>query len=159
MSADKLFIGLLGVTGLGFAYKAWLISQAKKLVFLTTINVQRFDGSGAVMRINTRVKNPTNETFIIKQPYVTLLYKGQFFGDSRLTNKDITFRKYDEAIIEPIDITVPYPQLVKFGLDLISAFATPGSTINLEVISSTLVDLGMFGTYPYSKPTVIPIKR
>lgn len=107
--------------------------------------------SGLTVRINAKLKNPTNGTLKIKYPFLKLLFKGETLGSSQAIDKDITIPKFGEANIEGIIIKIPLTGIFSIAMDLLKALKTnEGVKVNVKVLTTIYTS---FSTLPYEMET------
>src|SRR5690349_22944403 len=77
-----------------------------ELETVPTIKIHKLDLTGLTLRVDVQLKNPTNNSFKIKFPFIKLLYKGATVGSSQLLDKDIVIPAFGEAVINQIMIKI-----------------------------------------------------
>lgn len=103
--------------------------------------------SGLTVRINAKIKNPTDGTLKIKYPFLKLIYKGQTLGSSQVIDKDITIPKFGEVNIDGIIINIPLTGIFSIAMDLLNALKTnEGVKVSVKVITTIYTT---FSTLPY----------
>jgi hypothetical protein len=103
--------------------------------------------SGILIRIDAKLKNPTNGTLKLKYPFVKLIYKGSTIGTSQVVNQDITLPAYGEANIESILINIPLTGILSVAMDLLKSLKTgAGITVVIAIITTIYT---AFSTLPY----------
>lgn len=103
--------------------------------------------SGLTVRINAKIKNPTNGRLKIKYPFLKLLFKGATLGSSQAIDKDITIPKFGEANVEGIIINVPLTGIFSIAMELLKALKTnEGVKVNVKVLTTIYTS---FSTLPY----------
>jgi hypothetical protein len=103
--------------------------------------------TGLSVRINAKIKNPTNGSLRIKYPFVKLLFKGETLGSSQAIDKDITIPKFGEANIDGIIINIPLTGIFSIAMDLLKALKTnEGVKVHVKVITTVFTT---FSSLPY----------
>jgi hypothetical protein len=103
--------------------------------------------SGLTVRINAKIKNPTDGTLKIKYPFLKLIFKGETLGSSQAIDKDITIPKFGEVNIEGIIINIPLTGIFSIAMDLLKALKTnEGVKVSVTVITTIYTT---FSTLPY----------
>jgi len=117
MNAGKIIVGTTIGAGI-----IWLISYLNgkkkvgdKLDSVTTVNVHSIKLTGLTLRIDIILKNPTEGTLTIKQPYVKLLFEKAVIGTSQLKDAAIEIPKYGVKALEAIYVTIPATGLLTLG--------------------------------------------
>ena len=92
MSAKKILITTGIVAGIGGLVwgASYLIGKKKvgdKLDTVTTVNVHSLNFKGLTLRIDVILKNPTEGTLKIKQPYVKILFENKVIGTSQVSGR------------------------------------------------------------------------
>lgn len=103
--------------------------------------------SGLKVRINAKIKNPTDGTLKIKYPFLKLIFKGETLGSSQAIDKDITIPKFGEVNIDGIIINIPLTGIFSIAMDLITALKTKQDVkVSVKVITTIYTT---FSTLPY----------
>ena len=103
--------------------------------------------SGLTVRINAKIKNPTDGTLKIKYPFLKLIYKGETLGSSQAIDKDITIPKFGEVNIEGVIINIPLTGIFSIAMDLLKSLKTSeGVKVSVKVITTIYTT---FSTLPY----------
>ena len=158
-SITKIVIG----TGIG-AGMIWLVSylMGKKklgdqLDTITQARVHSVNLKGVTIRVDVVLKNPTQYSVRIKQPYVRLLFGGDLIGSSQIMDKQIELAAYKAQATDPIYVTIPVAGILKFGKSFYQAFAL-GQPIKLNIITMSIIDLGI-KQLPYVKTDTITLNK
>jgi hypothetical protein len=109
------------------------------------------------IRVDVQLKNPTNNSFKIKFPFIKLLYKGATVGSSQLLDKDIVIPAFGEAVINQIMIKIPTLSLFSLSGSLIKAVQNK-QPIQVEVRTLTTIDVG-FKQVPYTKSELLTLPQ
>lgn len=135
----------------------WAVSYLKgmkntgdKLDTLTSAMIHSIKLNGLTLRIDVILKNPTEGTLTIKQPYVRVLYENKLIGSSQIQNKIIKIGKYGTQAIDPIYLTIPATGLLTLGDSLFKVLIKKQpAKITTVTVSSILIG-GKYITYEKS---------
>lgn len=147
----KIIVG----TGIGagiigaIAYFSRLNRTNTELETVATARLHSLKMDGLTVRIDVQIKNPTNNSFKIKFPFVKLLYKDKTIGTSQVINKDITIPEYGEAVVEAIMVKIQVTGLLSLGGGLFSLLSK-NQAVTIAVKTITTIDLG-WKQMPYEK--------
>jgi hypothetical protein len=128
-----------------------------ELETVPTIKIHKLDLTGLTLRVDVQLKNPTNNSFKIKFPFIKLLYKGATVGSSQLLDKDIVIPAFGEAIINQIMIKIPTLSLFSLSGSLLKAVQNK-QPIQVEVRTLTTIDVG-FKQVPYTKSELLTLPQ
>jgi hypothetical protein len=149
----KILIGA-GVVVTG-AYLFKMSRTAANLETEIKTKIHKLDLSGITVRVDAKIKNPTEGSLKIKYPFVKLSYKGDTVGSSQVINQNITIPKFGEANIEAIMITIPLLGLLSTGADLLKSIkSSTGVKIGVTVITTIYTTFSSF-PYEYNQEQVI----
>jgi len=117
--------------------------------------IHKFDLTGITIRVDAKIKNPTEGSLKIKYPFVKLSYKGGTVGSSQVVNQDITIPKFGEANIEAIMIKIPLMDLLSAGLDLLTSLKSgAGVKIGITIITTIYTAISSF-PYEYTQEQIV----
>jgi len=117
--------------------------------------IHKFDLTGITIRVDAKIKNPTEGSLKIKYPFVKLSYKGETVGSSQVVNQDITIPKFGEANIEAIMIKIPLMGLLSAGLDLLTSLKSgAGVKIGITIITTIYTAISSF-PYEYTQEQIV----
>ncbi len=154
----KILVGTgigAGVVGI-IAYMSRLKRTSVQLETVSSAKIHSLKMDGLTVRVDVKLKNPTNGTFKIKFPFVKVLYKEKTVGSSQVINKDIQIPAYGEAVIEGIMIKIPFTGLLSVGAGLYKLLVNKEpAPIFVKTIST--IDLG-WKTIPYESTDDITLK-
>jgi len=140
----KIIIGTSIGAGIIFALTK-LLGKKKlgdKLDSITQASIHNFDEKGLVVRIDVVLKNPTEYSVRIRQPYVRLLVGDSLVGTSQVKSNIIEIKSYSAAALkEPIYITIPLSKLLTLGGTFYQALAKQQPVI-ITVNTLSSIDLG-----------------
>jgi len=140
----KILIGT-GI-GAGLIYLLTNLFGKKKLGdkmdSITLANIHSLDTKGLIIRIDVVLKNPTEYSIRIKQPYVRLLVGTNLIGSSEIKNEIIDIKAYSSVPLKsPIYVTIPLSKLLTLGGTFYQALVKKQPvTITVHTLSS--IDLG-----------------
>lgn len=153
----KIAVGtVVGGALIGGGYLLMKFSRiSAELETVPTLKIHKLDLSGLTIRVDVQLKNPTNNSFKIKFPFIKLLYKGTTVGSSQLLDKDIVIPAFGEAVINQIMIKIPTLSLFSLSGSLIKAVQNK-QPIQVEVRTLTTIDVG-FKQVPYTKSELLTL--
>jgi len=137
----------------------YLVRMKRTSVELETVVAAKIHSlavDGLTVRVDLRLKNPTNNAFKIKFPFVKVLYEDKTIGSSQVINKDIQIPAYGEAVIDSIMIKMPILSLLSVSAGLYNLLVNK-KAVNLVIKTITTIDLG-WKQLPYEKTDNINLK-
>lgn len=158
MNVTKIIVG----TGIG-AGIIWLISNllgkkkvGDKLDTATSAMVHSVDLKGLVIRIDIVLKNPTEGTLTIRQPYVKVLFDNKEVGTSQIVQDEIIINPYSaKPLAKPIYLTIPATGLFTLGIGLYKTLVKKQAT---KITVITYSSIKLFGKFiSYAKTDLIPL--
>lgn len=149
--------GITAVVAGGITYVRRLNRLANELEVVPTIKVHKVSLTGITLRLDVKLKNPTNAKVKIKFPFVKLIYKDLTIGSSQSVDKDIEIAKYSEAVAEAIMIDIPLMGVFSVAGDIIKAI-NEKQPIKLTVRTLTTINLG-WKKIPYEDKQEITLKN
>ncbi len=103
--------------------------------------------SGIAIRVDAKLKNPTEGTLKLKYPFIKLAYKGDTIGSSQVINQDITIPSYGEANIDGIMINIPLTGIFSVAMDLLKTLKTgAGIKVMIKIVTTIYTT---FNSIPY----------
>ncbi len=103
--------------------------------------------SGLTIRVDAKLKNPTDGTLKIKYPFVKLAYQNSTIGSSQVVNQNITIPSFGEANIEGVMINIPLTGIFSVAMDLLKSLKTgTGVKVMIKVVTTIYTT---FSTIPY----------
>jgi hypothetical protein len=109
--------------------------------------IHKLDLSGITVRVDAKIKNPSEGSLNIKYPFVKLSFKGSTVGSSQAIDQDITIPKFGEANIEAILINIPLINLLSVAVDVVKSIKNGGGIkIGIKVITTINT---AFSSFPY----------
>ena len=103
--------------------------------------------SGIAIRVDAKLKNPTEGTLKLKYPFIKLAYKGDSIGSSQVINQDITIPSYGEANIDGIMINIPLTGIFSVAMDLLKTLKTgAGIKVMIKIVTTIYTT---FNSIPY----------
>lgn len=129
---------------------AYLFKMSRTSANLETeikAKIHKFDLSGMTVRVDAKIKNPTEGSLKIKYPFVKLSFKGNTVGSSQAINQDITIPKFGEVNIEAIMINIPIMNIVTVAFDMGKSIKSgTGVKIGIKIITTIYTT---FSSFPY----------
>lgn len=157
----KILIGTsiaAGIGGLAWGI-TYLLGKKKvgdKLDTVTTAIIHSLKLNGLTLRIDVILKNPTEGTLTIKQPYIKVLFENKVIATSQIQDKVIEIVKYGAKPIEPIYLTIPATGLLTLGDGLFKVLIKKQPA---KITTITITSLKIGSKYiTYEKPDVITLK-
>ena len=109
--------------------------------------IHKLDLLGLTVRVDAKIKNPSEGSLKIKYPFVKLSLKGDTVGSSQVVNQDITIPSFGEVNIEAIMIHIPLLSLVSVAIDIVKSLKNgEGIKFGIKVITTIYT---MFSSFPY----------
>lgn len=137
-----------GVVGL-ITYVTRLNRAQAQLETVATAKIHSLKLDGLTIRVDVQLKNPSRSSFIIKFPFVKIVYKDKVIGTSQVIDKNIQIPAFGEANIESIMIKIPVTSIFSIGAGLIKLLVQKeAAVISVKTIST--IDLG-WKKLPYEK--------
>ena len=103
--------------------------------------------SGLTIRVDAKLKNPTDGTLKLKYPFVKLSYQNSTIGSSQVVNQNITIPSFGEANIKGVMINIPLTGIFSVAMDLLKSLKTgTGVKVMIKVITTIYTT---FSTIPY----------
>jgi len=103
--------------------------------------------SGLTIRVDAKLKNPTDGTLKLKYPFVKLSYQNSTIGSSQVVNQNITIPSFGEANIEGVMINIPLTGIFSVAMDLLKSLKTgTGVKVMIKVVTTIYTT---FSTIPY----------
>jgi hypothetical protein len=122
----------------------WLISKivgkvsaSDKLQIVLSGRIQKVTFTKVTVIVNALVKNPSNQTFRFRKPFVTLIYKKETIGLSDVTSTEIELKPYSETTIKDISIDIFLLRLSGVAADIFKIFQTTQG--NIEIDANALI--------------------
>lgn len=119
---------------------AWALSKvvgkataSDKLVVQVSGRIHKITFSKITIVCDALVKNPTQQSFRFRRPFVTLKYKGNSFGTSDVKDTVIDLPPYKEIPIKDIVIDIQLLQLPTVLLDAFNILKTAQGTLTIDV--------------------------
>lgn len=161
IKTTALILGTAAGAGLLYWISKEILPKKKvgdKLDTVAKVNVHSIKMNGVTLRIDVTLKNPTEGSLTIKQPYIKLKHGTKDLGSSKIENKLIVIEPYKEKDIDPIYFTFPLMSLLSLGGALAKALKDPkGATITAIIMSS--IKLSEKKYLSYSKTENFHLKR
>ncbi|MCA6392214.1 MAG: hypothetical protein IM607_12570 [Cytophagales bacterium] len=110
-------------------------NASDKLTVNVTGRVHKITFSKITVICDALVKNPTQQTFRFRRPFVTLKYKGKTLGNSDVQAIGIELPAYKETTIKNFVIDIELLQLPAVLLDAFNILKTAKGNLQLEVVT------------------------
>ena len=149
--------GISAVVVGGVAYVRRLTRTSNELLVVPTVNVHKLTLQGLTLRVDVKIKNPTQSQVKFKFPFVKLMYKDTAIGSSQAVDKDILIPKYGEVLIDAIMIDIPLLGIFSLASDLIKGIQS-GEGVKMTVKTISTIDLG-WKKIPYEDAQEITLKK
>ncbi len=103
--------------------------------------------SGLTIRVDAKLKNPTDGTLKLKYPFVKLSFQNSTIGSSQVVNQNITIPSFGEANIDGVMINIPLTGIFSVAMDLLKSLKTgTGVKVMIKVVTTIYTT---FSTIPY----------
>ena len=113
--------------------------------------------SGLTIRVDAKLKNPTDGTLKLKYPFVKLSYQNSTIGSSQVVNQNITIPSFGEANIEGVMINIPLTGIFSVAMDLLKSLNTgAGVKVVIKVVTTIYTT---FSSIPYEYETEQTLKQ
>lgn len=150
-SLKKILIGTTigaGVIGV-ITYLSGLSRVKAELESVATAMIHSLKLDGLTIRLDVKLKNPTDGSLKIKYPFVKLYHQGSLIGSSKVVNKDITLKPHGEAVINGIMFNVPATSLLSLGGGFFNLLKQK-QPVKMTLYTISTIDLG-WKKVPYKK--------
>lgn len=118
---------------------AWALTKvvgkaaaSDKLVVQVSGRIHKITFTKITVVIDALVKNPTQQNFRFRRPFVTLKYKGETLGTSDVKDTIIELQPYKETPIKDIVIDIQLLQLPAVLLDAFNILKTAQGTLTID---------------------------
>jgi len=134
--------GLLYVAR-GFFNKAYDINELKKLtdqlVVIPSAKIHKLDFTGLTIRIDAKMKNPTDRGFKMKYPFIQVGYNGKVLGSSQATNEVLSIPPNDEYTLKAVMLNFPLIGMLSLVSALFKSLQS-GQAVKLKVATTSKID-------------------
>jgi hypothetical protein len=110
-------------------------NASDKLAVSISGRIHKITFSKITVICDAQVKNPTQQTFRFRRPFVTLKYKGKTLGNSDVQAIGIELPAYKETTIKNFVIDIELLQLPAVLLDAFNILKTAKGNLQLEVVT------------------------
>jgi hypothetical protein len=137
-----------GLTGLffllrGIFNKAYSFDELKKLSdrleVNPTVKIHKLDFTGLTIRIDVKMKNPTDRGFKMKYPFIQVAYKGKSIGSSQTSDEILSIAPNSEKSINAIMLNFPLIGMISLISGLYKSLLT-GEEVKLKVATTSTID-------------------
>lgn len=141
-------VGTASLTGLffltrGIFNKAYTLDELKKLSdqlqTIPSAMIHKMDFTGLTIRIDVKLKNPTQNGFKMHYPFIQVGFNGKPIGSSQAIDKVISIPPYGEAKIEGIMLNFPILSMVSLIGGLFKSLQS-GKEAKLKIGTTTSID-------------------
>jgi hypothetical protein len=108
-------------------------AASDKLVVQVTGRIHKITFSKITIICDALVKNPTQQSFRFRRPFVTLKYKGKTLGTSDVKDTIIEVQPYQEEPIKDIVIDIQLLQLPSVLLDAFNVLKAAKGSLEIDV--------------------------
>lgn len=114
--------------------------------------------SGVIVRVDIRMKNPTNGKLKLRFPFIKLSHGDSTIGSSKPLNTVVEIPKHGEAVAKDITIEIPYTSLIFGAVGLIKEFKS-GNAVKLKLTTKSAIVIAFGKEIPYEKKEDIILKQ
>ncbi len=145
-----LITGISGasLTGLFFAArglfnKTYDLNELKKLsdqlVVIPSAKIHKIDFTGLTIRIDVKMKNPTDNGFKMKYPFIQVSYDGKVIGSSQATSEVLSIPPNDEYTLKAIMLNFPLIGMLSLIGGLFKSLQS-GKAVMMKVATTSKID-------------------
>lgn len=136
------------LTGLFFAARALFnkgydLNQLKKLsdqlIVTPSAKIHKIDFTGLTIRIDVKLKNPTDNGFKMKYPFIQVGYNGKVIGSSQTTAEVLSIAPNEEYAINAIMLNFPLIGMLSLISGLFKSLQT-GAEVKIKVATTSKID-------------------
>ena len=108
-------------------------AASDKLVVQVSGRIFKITFTKITVIVNALIKNPTQQSFKFRTPFVTLKYKGETIGVSDVKDTIIDLPPYKEIPVKDIVIDIQLLQLPALALDAFKILQSAQGTLEIDV--------------------------
>ena len=143
----KIAIGAGLLFGGGYVFRMNRTSTNLEIEINTSILSLKL--TGVTVKVDAKIKNPTDGSLKIKYPFFKLIFKGETLGSSQVIDKNINILSFGEAKIEGMLITIPLSGIFSIGMEMLTSLKTKtGVKVTVKVITTIYT---VFSSIPYEQ--------
>jgi hypothetical protein len=140
--------GAAGLAGLfyllrGVFNKAYSLDELKKLSDRLETNpsakIHKLDFTGLTIRIDVKLKNPTNNGFKMKYPFIQVAYNGKSIGSSQVSGEVLSIPPNGEYQIKAILLNFPLIGMLSLVSGLFKSLQS-GEAVKIKVATTSTID-------------------
>lgn len=137
--------GLAGLLFLlrGVFNKAYSLDELKKLSDRLETNpsakIHKLDFTGLTIRIDVKLKNPTNNGFKMKHPFIQVGYNGKSIGSSQVSGEVLSIPPNGEFQIKAILLNFPLIGMLSLVSGLFKSLQS-GEAVKIKVATTSTID-------------------
>lgn len=141
-------IGTTSLTGLFFAARGLFnktndFNELKKLsdqlVVIPSAKIHKIDFTGLTIRIDVKLKNPTDNGFKMKHPFIQVGYNSKVIGSSQPSAEILSIPPNQEYPIKAIMLNFPLIGMLSLVSGLFKSLQT-GDAVKIKVATTTKID-------------------
>ena len=114
--------------------------------------------SGVIVRVDIKLKNPTNGKLKLRFPFIKLSHGDSTIGSSKPLNTVLEIPQHGEAVAKDIEIEIPYASLIFGAAGLIKEFKS-GDAVKVQITTKSAVILAFNKEIPYNKVEDVVLKQ
>ena len=126
-----------------FFNKAYDFNELKKLtdqlVVIPSAKIHKLDFTGLTVRIDAKMKNPTDKGFKMKYPFVQVGYNGKVIGSSQATDEVLSIPPNGEYTLKAIMLNFPLIGMLSLVGGLFNSLQS-GKAVQLKVATTSKID-------------------
>lgn len=126
-----------------FFNKAYDFNELKKLtdqlVVIPSAKIHKLDFTGLTVRIDAKMKNPTDKGFKMKYPFVQVGYNGKVIGSSQATDEVLSIPPNGEYTLKAIMLNFPLIGMLSLIGGLLKSLQS-GKAVQLKVATTSKID-------------------
>lgn len=140
--------GAAGLAGLlfllrGVFNKAYSLDELKKLSDRLETNpsakIHKLDFTGLTIRIDVKLKNPTNNGFKMKYSFIQVGYNGKSIGSSQVSSEVLSIPPNGEFQIKAILLNFPLIGMLSLVSGLFKSLQS-GEAVKIKVVTTSTID-------------------
>jgi hypothetical protein len=141
-------IGTASLTGLlfvarGVFNKTYDFNELKKLsdqlVVIPSAKIHKIDFTGLTIRIDVKLKNPTDNGFKMKYPFIQIGYNGKVIGSSQASAQVLSIPPNDEFQVDAIMLNFPLIGMLSLIAGLFKSLRSE-QAVKIKVATTTKID-------------------
>ncbi len=126
-----------------FFNKAYDLNELKKLtdqlIVIPSAKIHKLDFTGLTVRIDAKMKNPTDKGFKMKYPFIQVGYNGKPIGSSQATDELLSIPPNGEYQLKAIMLNFPLIGMLSLIGGLFKSLQS-GQAVKLKVATTSKID-------------------